>query len=1144
MFKLKVDPLLSIFKSWAVSITNRELELKLYSVRFRNRTLISMKKLFFFLVLSMLYVTAYGQAGTLKFKHIGIRNGLSHSNVRGILQDRQGFMWFSTDDGLDKYDGYKFTVYKNDPNDSASLSHNGLWRIIEDRNGNIWIATWGGGLDMFDWRTERFTHYRHNPNDSTSISDDFIYCVFEDHEGNIWVGTKENGLSVLDVETKKFTHFKHDKDDSSSLSDSEIRDIWEDEQQNIWVATGYGGVNVFNRKTNTFRRLMHDPSNPKSLASNSVRAILYDSRGNLWFGTYGEGLELYIPERNEFRHFKHDPDNSNSVAHNAIQCLKEDDDGNLWIGTENGGISIFNPVTNMFTNYRHDVIDRGSVNDNSIYTLFKDSRGNMWVGTFNDGVNFINKDETIIHYRHTSSDNSLSDNLVVCIHEDSNDNLWIGTDGGGLNKLDRKTGRFTHYKHERGNANSICGDYVLSVIEDHDGNIWVGTWGSGITVFNPENNTYRHFKNDPEDPASLGSNNIWKIFQDREKNIWIGTYGNGLDLYNPASGNFTHFTSDPGDPATLSVNTIYLITEDSRGLIWIGTDGGGLNRFDKKTKKFKRYTHDPARTSLSHNRVLGLCEDRHGNLWIGTHQGLNYLNPETEEFTTYGTKEGLPGEMILGILEDANGNIWAGTNKGLIKLNPETRQVEVFTEADGLQPGDLSQASCKSRNGAMYIGGKTGFSEFFPEKMISSDYEPPLVLTGFEIFNRPVPVSLSTHANSILTQPISKTREIVLSHKHSVFSIQFASLNYTNPDRKLYSYTLEGFDQEWNHVSPVHSATYTNLDPGNYVFKVKAVNRSGNLSAHTTELRIVIRPPFWKTWWFRMVAVLSVGGLVLGWYAYRYNLIREQKRELEKLVKERTNELQELYTEMKDSILAAEVIQNSILPPEEIIRQYLPHSFVLNKPKDVVSGDFYWFDVKDGKIIIAAADCTGHGVSGAFMTINGYHLLNQMIHNGSEVIASQVLDHLNEAVIKNIQGDRHQNGMDIALCIIDKERMTLQYSGAACPLYILRNQELIQIKADPFTIGLAVKGKVKKYTNHEIPIQPDDMFYIFSDGYADQIGGPDDKKFSYRRFRELLLSNGSAAAAFQKELLSETITQWLDGKEQLDDILVIGFKVV
>lgn len=840
----------------------------------------------------LISLDAYSQPRNLKFYHIGIREGLSHSNVRGIMQDSQGFMWFASHDGLNKYDGYKFTVYKNIPSDSSSLAHSGLWRIIEDRRGNIWVCTWGGGLNMFDRKTEKFIHYKHDKNNNNSISDDFVYCVLEDHEGKIWIGTINGGLNVLDVNTNTITRFQYNEKDPSSIGNNEIREIYEDKDHNIWVATGYGGLNLFNRNTQTFKRFTHDLSDPKSISSNSIRAILEDRQGNLWLGTYGSGLDLFDRTTGEFVNFRHDPSNANSLAHNAIQSVKEDDEGNLWIGTENGGLSIFNPGNHTFVNYVHDVIDRSSINDNSIYTIFKDTRGNMWIGTFNGGVNLVSKDVKFQHHRHTSSPHSLSNDLVLSIYEDSKENLWIGTDGGGLNKLDRATGRFTHYKHRKGNPASICGDYVIDVTEDHKGNIWLGTWGDGVTMFNPEKNIYKHFKNDPSDVSSLVSNNVWRVFEDSEKNIWIGTYGGGLVLYNPSSEKFTTFAFDQNDPESLSLNNVYFITEDSRGYLWIGTDGGGVNRLDRKTGKFKRYMHDPSKNSLSHNRVISIHEDKQGDLWIATNQGLNHLDIETDHFTVYEIKDGFPGDAMLGILEAADGNLWVSTNKGVSRFNPANGQIQNFTAADGIQPGDHSQAFCKSKSGAMYFGGKGGFSEFFPDKITVSNIEYPLVLTGFEIFNKPVTVSAAEKSGVVLTEPVSKCKEITLSYKHSVFSFQFASLNYTNPERRLYSYKLDGFDPEWNSISETRSATYTNLDPGVYTFMVKAVNGDGKLSSNTTEIEITITPPFWNTWWFKTIfTFLAISGLV-GFYLIRIGSVKEQKKILENLVEQRTASLE------------------------------------------------------------------------------------------------------------------------------------------------------------------------------------------------------------------------------------------------------------
>ena len=830
------------------------------------------------------------QQKNLKFEHIGIREGLSHSNVKGILQDRNGFMWFASHDGLNKYDGYKFTVYKSKADDPFSLSHNNLWRIIEDRNGNIWIATWGGGLNMFDPDTEKFTRYRFDPTNPNTISDDFVYCLLEDHEGKIWVGTNNGGLNLLNPETKNITRYQFTRKDPDGISDNEIRDIYEDPEHNIWIATGSGGLNLFDRKNNKFKAFKHDPTNAASIASNSVRTITRDSKERMWVGTYGAGFDLFNPATETFEHFKHDPKNSNSLSHNAVQFMREGPHGRLWIGTENGGLTIFDASKNEFTRYRHDDIDRGSISDNSIYILFKDNIGNMWIGTFNDGLNFVNTDKKFTHYRHNSSPNSLSNNLVLSIYEDSRDNLWIGTDGGGLNKLDRKTSTFTHYKHQQDNVNSICGNHVLTVTEDSRNNIWVGTWGNGLTIFNPKKNTYKHFRQ-TNDNNGLGSNNVWNIFEDSEKLVWIGTYGGGVHSYDPATGKFTNYSSIADDPESLSLNNVYYITEDNRGYIWIATDGGGINRFDKKTKKFKRYIHNQSANSLSHNRVISIQRAKDGNLWICTNQGLNHLDVTREVFTAYGVKDGLPADAILGILQDDEGKLWISSSKGVTKFDPVTKWVQNFTTADGLQGGDLSQAFCKSRSGAMYFGGKGGFSEFYPDRVKTLPYEPPLVLTGFDIFNKPAFTSSDPSIKSVLEKPIYHTKEVTLSHEHSVFSIQFASLNYTRPEQRRYAYLLEGFDKDWNLLSESHSATYTNLDPGDYSFKVKGLNSEGSWSSQIAELKITIVPPFWKTWWFQLLIVSLVVGSAVYFVKVRLYLIEKQRAELELQVKLRTEEV-------------------------------------------------------------------------------------------------------------------------------------------------------------------------------------------------------------------------------------------------------------
>jgi signal transduction histidine kinase/ligand-binding sensor domain-containing protein/DNA-binding response OmpR family regulator len=861
--------------------------------------------LFFSLFLSVA-VNTFSQVRSLQFEHIGTDQGLSHSNVQGIIQDRQGFMWFATRDGLNKYDGYKFTIYKNIPDDTTSISNDNLSDVLEDDDGNLWVSSWGGGLNMFNKRTERFVRYRHNKGDKNSLSDDFVTSLFKDHLGNLWVGTSNNGLNLFDRKTKSFTSYRNDAANSKSISDNSIIYVYEDLSHRLWIATRKA-LDLFDPEKKQFIHYVNDPSNSKSIALAFVSYIFQDSHKNIWIGTHGVGVDRFDFDKNEFTHFTSNPQNPNSLGYNTIQCITEDDDGNVWLGTENGGISIYNYTDQKFYNYSHDPIELKSLSDNSILSLCRDSKGNIWIGSYNDGINLYNAKTKFVHYRHTSSPQSLGFNLVLSIAEGSKNDLWIGTDGGGVDRLDRKTGIFTHYKHETGNEKTICGNFVVDVMEASDGNIWVATWGDGLTMFNPEKNIYKHYKNDNNNPSSIKTNDVWTLYEDSDKNIWVGTYGAGLELYDKVNDGFIHFKRDASIPGSISHNAVFNIVEDSKGYLWIGTDGGGLNRFDKKTGKFKSFKHDATTNSLSNNMVEGILEDEHGNLWLGTGQGLNYFDTKTEKFTVYQISDGLPGSLVYGILQDSEKNLWISTNKGLSRFNPSTKKFQNFSEADGTQSDEFKwHAYCKTKSGAMYFGGKNGFNEFYPEQTMPSFFDPPVVLTGFDIFNKPVPIGPYENGKAILTAPISQTKSIKLSYVHSVFSIQFASLNYTSPEKRRYAYMLQGFDKDWTDIGKEHSVTYTNLDPGNYVFKVKSMNSEGQWSDHITNLDIAITPPYWATWWFRVFLIALVSSGLIGFYLMRLGRLEKRKLELERMVMERTISLANLTEEERKARLESE----------------------------------------------------------------------------------------------------------------------------------------------------------------------------------------------------------------------------------------------
>ena len=858
---------------------------------------------------------AYPQSQHLTFEHIGTAQGLSQSNVLCTLQDSRGFMWFGTREGLNRYDGYIFTVFTNNVQDNKSLSNNFVNDIVEDPSGFLWIGTWGGGLDRYDRRTNQFTHFRHIPGDTASLSSNLVVTLLCDSRGIIWVGTEDGGLNRMDPSSGHFAHFFHDPADKKSLGDNNVKNLFEDAEHNIWVGTIGGGLNVFDRWTQTFTRFLHDQGNPSSVNSNDISCFFEDSHHQLWVGT-DMGLDRLDRVSGVFSHYyKSDRDGpqSTDIANKAINSLAEDGEGNLWIATENDGLAILDHRTGVWYHYLHDDVDPASIGTSSLYSIYRDPKKNMWIGSFTGGIDFVNRDmRKFIHYKHNSSPYSLSNNRVLCLYEDSHENLWIATDGGGLNLFDRKTERFTHYRHEPHNPRTIVGDYVLRVTEDSKGNLWIGTWADGLTVYNRRNNTYRHFRNNPSDPGSLSNNNAWAIFEDRQQRVWVGTYGGGLNLYDPVKGSFIHYHHRDDDSGSLGNDKIHCVWEDSKGRLWIGTDGSGLDLFDPLTHRFNHYRHSESRNSLCSNYVNGLFEDKSGNLWISTTEGLSRFQVNANQFTTFTSRDGLPDNVIFGVLDDKQGNLWISTNKGLSRWNPVTRRYKNFDVADGLQANEFKeQAYCKSRSGKLYFGGVNGFNEVTPDSIRSEPFDPPLVMTNFQIFNKEVPIIGSGDNHSPLKMAITETQSIVLPHKSSVFSFFFASLNYTDKEKKNYAYMLKGFDKSWNYVGPERSATYTNLDPGTYTFMVKGLNNDGEWSGNILSLQLEITPAFWMTWWFRLLLMLFVLGSIIAFNRLRMNTINSLNRELERQVQERTERLTSLTREERKARREAEQANNA-----------------------------------------------------------------------------------------------------------------------------------------------------------------------------------------------------------------------------------------
>ncbi|WP_184542163.1 hybrid sensor histidine kinase/response regulator [Mucilaginibacter sp. FT3.2] len=850
-------------------------------------------------------LNSYGQNESLKFLHVGTAEGLSQINVNCIFQDSRGFMWIATRNGLNRYDGYRFITYRYDAKDSTSISNNTVTDIAEDSNGNIWLAT-QGGLNMYQRKTGHFVRYLHDNNAPKSIADNIINRLLFD-SGSLWVATQNGGVDHFNLKSAVFEHHKHVDKDPRSLTDNNVHSVYKDSQQHIWIGTARG-LNLYNSKTNTFSNFPYYNPATKTTQSKNIICIFEDKYHQLWLGSQGDGLFLFNQHSKTFKQFLHNDNDINSISANTIYALNNDEEGNLWVGTENGGLCILNTRTKKFGIYEHDEIDNNSINGNSVYGICRDRAGNMWIGAFGGGINLSKKTASSFNlYRHNNRPESLSNNYVLDLAEDSDHKIWIGTDGGGLNKFDPVSKTFSNYKQQPNGKNGITGNYVLTVKPDAGGNIWIGTWADGLSIFNPKTKAFTNYRHDAANPQGIAGNNIYYILHTRDKKTWLATFNDGLDCYDNQTKIFTHYHFNANDHKTLSSDRPYVMYEDSHNNFWIGTSDAGLNLLDRKTGLFKRFMHDERTNSISNNGVTDIFEDSKGRLWLATLSGLDLFDPVRSRFTTFTKKDGLPSDIIYAIRQDDAGKLWISSNGGLSKFDPENKIFYNYTVEDGLQGDEYKPHSAlKASDKTIYFGGINGFNSFLPGKVLKQADFAPLVITSFQLFNKPLAIAVNAQDPSPLKNDITDTRHLTLSYKQSVFSFEFAALDYASADRKQYAYFLDGFDKEWNYIGSHNSALYTNLPPGHYEVKLKYRNSQGIWSPVMSPLKITIVPPFWLTWWFIALAAIVFVGAIYSLFKYRIRAVRQQKEHLELLVKERTESITQLTIEERRSREAAE----------------------------------------------------------------------------------------------------------------------------------------------------------------------------------------------------------------------------------------------
>jgi len=847
-----------------------------------------MKKILLLIILS-LPTSLLAQHDDIKFTHIGLEQGLSQSYILCILQDNQGFMWFGTKDGLNRYDGYRFTVYRHEANNPNSLSDNEIRSCIKDSFGILWIGTNLGGLNKFDPTTEMVTHYRHDPNNLNSLSSNDVFEIYEDTQGILWLGTQANGLNRFDPITETFTHYQPDPANPNCITEGTIETIYQDKSGVLWIGT-YNGLNKLEPHSGHFTHYQNDPDNPTSLSSNIVRAIYEDNSNQLWIGTHQAGLNKLDRQTGQFIRYQHEPNDPNSLIGNNIPSIYEDSVGRLWIGT-NQGLNLFNRQLKRFIRYTPSLIHPRSLSDHSVISIYENQEGVLWFGTFKGGISQFNPtQQQFLHYQHDPiNPNSLLDNNVRSIYVDKAGMVWIGT-WNGLTQFDRSTQKWTRYQHDPNNANSLnAGERFSAIYEDKGGDFWIGNWWGGLSRFDRQTAQFQHYRHDPNNPHSLSNDAILSISEDKEGILWLGTFVGGLNRFDKKTEQFHHYQHDPNNPHSLSGNGIRTIYEDSTGVLWLGTWANGLNRFEKKTERFYAYRHDPNNPhSLSSNKVYAIHEDKTGVLWVGTTGGLSKWDKNNHRFYSYTEKDGLPNRVICAILEDELGNLWLSTYKGLSKFNPVTETFRNYHVSDGLQANEFNPTAAYKWGKNFLFGGINGFNIFEPQQIKDNPYIPPIVLTDFKVFNQSVGVG----ENSLLQKPIWETEAITLSYQQSVFSFEFAALSYTAPHKNQYQYQLEGFETQWNQVdSRQRFATYTNLPASNYIFRVRGSNNDGIWNQTGTAINITITPPPWKTWWAYTLYTLTVFFII--WY-----FIRAQRQKF-RVQLQYTNKLKELNEQLE-----------------------------------------------------------------------------------------------------------------------------------------------------------------------------------------------------------------------------------------------------
>ncbi|HRG58894.1 MAG TPA: two-component regulator propeller domain-containing protein [Bacteroidia bacterium] len=1135
----------------------------------------------FIVTFLFLGIAGYSQNGesssnqiNYKFKNFGTKDGLSLSSANCVIEDRFGIIWVGTADGLFKFNGYHFEAIKFNPEDETSLSGNIINCLLEDKEGNIWVGTDNGGLCMYKRKTKNFYRVPKLLWKKEFFKIQSISSIMQDSNGNIWFSNSQFQYFILDYKSKEIYPLKYDL--LERLPDYyRITNMYEDKNKTVWLATQFGlyyslsnykkangtflvskiykkipsynfqtiipnksnsdslylvtndgTILNFNVNTGTYRKVFDKITQKIEALNENLQSAIIDREGNWWFSTYRSGIVMYNLANDKIFQFSHEIYNNNSLSYNYLNRLYEDSNGLIWICTDGGGIDLINPGAKVFNVIRHDIFDKNTVSSNDIWGLYHDENflyisTSVGLSVFENKLNKITNNK---YQERVNSDESIG-LMYSCVMKDDNGNIWVGTDGEGLLKFTQANGKFERLEIKNLKSLGISG-LSASCVTYRENELWIGTFSEGLIRYNIKTKlakVYKHSSN----PNSIGQNAVTSL----------------------------HFTDD---------NTL-----------WISLQDNGVNRLDVAREHFTLISTTSKTTGrLSSDVAVSIIEDSFHTLWIGTERGLNAINQKNNKVYTFNSLPGGSLDIVYGIVEDNDHDMWISTNKGIFTFKlprPEmlfdspkqadnliSSTLKNFDDQNGLPSNEFNQgAFCKDNNGLIYFGGINGVVYFNPKVVKNiKNREPYLYLQAFNLFEKRLELDTIFDSKKLIN----------LKYFENYFSIEFVSPSYLNPHKTRYRYIMEGLENSWTTTSYQNRINYSNVPPGNYRFRIMVTDSNGKWSTKEKSFNLNIEPPFWRTKYFYVISLLLIISLIALYVRLRERVLKRENRILEEKVKLRTadviqqkeiverksNELESALFKINDNINYSNKIKRAILPSLTEIKKVFPETFIIYNPKLLVGGDFYFFSKQENSkrqtksAVVGIADASGHGVSGALMSVIGLTMLNDIVNLKGITRPAHVLDELQLGVKETLKINEKNNyeaeNMRCTICKFDFEKGQLEYAGARMSIYIIRNQNLIELKGDRMIIGAGSANLFERFTEKVFQLQHGDYIYLCTDGFSNQFGGEKGKKFKSKRLKEMLVSLHTTSHVIQDEQINHIFEQWQGVHERVDDLLIAGIR--